>query len=354
MIESLTLAAEVTAALLVLSTARPTQGPSAQTADAPVVPPLSGRTPNELDGACAHWARQLHSQTIQTAGPEIQAISAAIDALAQMSLDTRSLGDGLQSKTFPASSSDLDPLTQCPRREAIDAYLQQLQRLDANARSASWLAILQIENWTALRDSHSAVAAERALRTMADAAKKHMGSWALVFRNGHPSLVALLSGLPASLAPTCLEVIRQRLVHEVQVDGEPAAQIDLSTAMMPIGEADLEIVWQRLDEGLVEAADPSDRRTRWWDAEASCWQIVAADVPVPSTAIDAAQEAGSSAESAAAPVSETVEAPAASPVNTTPADEPSPEMELAADLHALFFAAKQQPVASEPTPVPAG
>lgn len=354
MIETLCIVAEITAALLLFSLARP----RSKSNDDRDLSTLLSETHTALEqGERAIQTLRFLSILTAVRSPDPQTLESGEEST--QSLNQR-LGElfGAISPLLPSMTTD--SLTQLPERKAIESLIDITAEWQAWLEHPIQIAILQPDGMGDMDHHHGPVVCEKMLREAAEFLKGEIGGRGLIARFGFQAFAIALVGYSQDDAVKLLEKIRTKAASSTWILDELEIQSTFSASLVEVVNFEQSEIWEIPEDGLATAIAQGGNRGYWRDFSDDSWKpmgeygdsershreiaeeesaIDSLDIPTESTAKeDTPSKAGSSSSAHAS------ESPSSKSDKPSAADSVAETNETGAtsdDIAALFQAAKR-------------
>lgn len=362
MIETLSLAAEITAALLLISLAIPRRKRTEQESDGSAV---SHETLRESESSLE--ALQLFS--LMSIGRRVTSEMKRGRRLSQV---VQQHGERLINVWYGVqpllTSTSFDGLTGLRDRRSVESLVEFATEL-ALAQQASYRIVLfQIDSLAEAEDIHGPVGAEKVIRQTAIDIERQIGGCGIAFRSSYQTFGILSADIDFGVLKELAEDVRAHLSEQaIVINDEHTARISMSAALFSMDlSKELSEAWEAGEEGLATCLASGGGHGRWFDAATSTWRPFSESAPQTSVdsvadpslgeesseigsvnddvSISVAEEVGSQAESTATASDFATDRVSTS--STSSSSNGADESISADDLAALFFAAKTHALAN--------
>jgi GGDEF domain-containing protein len=357
MIETLCLAAEITAAILLLSIGLPRRRPDPTEA--------SGESDSRFRELLGEHETALRSLQVFSLLPHSQSPHTKFfeaDEAAELRKVERSRFVS-QSHQLLVSQS-LDPITKLPCRAGLEQFLARVEDLRGWLEGQPVMAFVHVDRLEIVENEHGAVATEHAVRSLAEVLRDELAWKCYVTRFNHRtfSLVWLDADIQDVLNQAerlCVDAAN-RAIEFAEKEFRVSVTIAISQMNFPFQAEEL---WEFFEDGLATAVAEGGNRCLWYDTSESTWKT--SFKPTPEVNVDEPADSAITPTIADEEVSSTDEpntnAEAASNVSEDNHSDSSdsvanaPPVVTADDIAALFQAAqvKNRPAKKEtPTSLP--
>ncbi len=271
MIEMLCIAAEVTAVLLILSIA------------VPIASSKKSRSKNEQE------ASSIDSKLLVNCEQSIAAIRCLLFLQASKWIHdadhakteqeaksnanaARTLRDHLNTIEPLHVSSSFDPVTLLRDREEIESLFHVVSQWEPLNNLPVWVGLVQVDHLDQIDEQHGPVASELALRQAAIYLRDRLAGYGPLVRFNHQSFAIALVGWSQKDVIEFLESVRRDLSRLAVTVGETEFTITASASVVSrtASTASNEL-WERLEDGIVEAVAAGANRGRWYKLDDALW-----------------------------------------------------------------------------------
>lgn len=265
MIEHLALAAEITAALLLLSLAIPRSGGN-----------KSSHSEDESVGVDVLKRAETSLQTLQ------------LLSLWAISQNRRHSRDDSEEASYSASamlgrlmpevgrlmvSSPADGMTGLRDRKALENLFEAAEPWLAAMQHPIQVALIQPDNIEAIDEKHGPIAGEKAVQHTATLLQEFVGGNGLVVRYGFYSFGIAVVGRTQSQAVRLIESLRRRLSTEPMMIEDESKTLTFS-ASLPVGNTSsgTEQLWELAEDGLAYSIAQGGNLGHYFDASDATWK----------------------------------------------------------------------------------
>ncbi len=266
MIETLCIVAEITAALLLFSLARPR---------------IKSNDDRDLSTLLSetHQALEQGERAIQTL--RFLSILTAVrspDTLTLVSKEERTqslhqrLGELFTSISPLLPSITTDSLTQLPERKAIESLIDITAEWQAWLEHPIQIAILQPDGMGDMDHHHGPVVCEKMLRQAAEFLKGEMGGRGLIARFGFQAFAIALVGYSQDDAVKLIERIRTKASGSTWSFDELEIQSTFSASLVEVVNFQQSEIWEIPEDGLATAIAQGGNRGYWRDFSDDSWK----------------------------------------------------------------------------------
>ena len=349
MIEILCIAAEITVVLLILSIAMPLSATKhAQSKSDSDGPPVESQLLHDCEESLLALRSLIYlhtSQSIASTSPE-QSNSESYAAVLHR------LRDHLNTIELLQVSSAVDSVTKLPNREQLEKLLNASEEWSPLVDVSTWVGLVQVDNLDELDDEHGPMASELILREVASYLRESVSGRGPLARFNHRSFAIALHGPSKDHAIEFFESVRGNIQRLTATLGDSTITATASASAAKFDEAaPLTELWERLEDGMVEAISAGSNCGRWFDTSDSLWRPMGSEHfdKSQSPALEDGSNTNEADESAPAGIDQSSSTPIDKPSKFTPTSEtlgavPSdskPDASGADDIASLFKAAHE-------------
>ena len=265
MIEYLALAAEVTAVLLIISIAYPSNS--------------SGKSGVSNSAATNHIGSVESLEPIQDSLQTLRLL--AFDAASKQFFNHASINSWNLSDTrrqIASSLSDLLPLVIEPNQDAItrlpvvdslNRFLGSTRSLQVQLGLSIQISIIAVDSWSELVSKHGAITCDRLLREVGNQLNSQLNVHGIVVRFSEHTFAVMVFGVPSRSACELLDETRLSIAGQTIVIGETEIATTVSIGTTEVLSEDFDQdshlvdgVWERLEELLAAAITSGGNQTR--------------------------------------------------------------------------------------------
>jgi diguanylate cyclase (GGDEF)-like protein len=296
MIEYLALAAEVTAVLLIISVAYPSNN--------------SGNTGLSSSAETKHIVTVKSLEPIQHSLQTLRLL--AFDAASKQFSNHESVSSWNLSDTrrqIASSLSDLLPLVIEPNQDAItrlpvfdslNRFLESTRPLQVQLDLSIQMSMIAVDNWSEMVNKHGAITCDRLLREVGNQLNSQLNVHGLIVRFSEHTFAVVVFGVPSRSAVELLDETRLSIAARpiVLSETEIATTVSIGTTEVMSEDFDQEShlvdgVWERLEELLTAAITSGGNQTRGEIGSTPVLDPVAIDSPADSESPQVRTEAQS-------------------------------------------------------------
>ncbi|MCY2974475.1 MAG: diguanylate cyclase [Planctomycetota bacterium] len=265
MIEYLALAAEVTAVLLIISIAYPSNS--------------SGKSGVSNSAATNHSGSVESLEPIQDSLQTLRLL--AFDAASKQFFNHASINSWNLSDTrrqIASSLSDLLPLVIEPNQDAItrlpvvdslNRFLGSTRSLQVQLGLSIQISIIAVDSWSELVSKHGAITCDRLLREVGNQLNSQLNVHGIVVRFSEHTFAVMVFGVPSRSACELLDETRLSIAGQTIFIGETEIATTVSIGTTEVLSEDFDQdshlvdgVWERLEELLAAAITSGGNQTR--------------------------------------------------------------------------------------------
>jgi len=271
MIETLCIAAEITAVLLILSIA------------IPIASSKKSRSKSQQE------ASSFDSKLLLNCEQSIAAIRCLLylqaskwirdadNANSEQEANSnnnaaRTLRDHLNTIEPLQVSSSFDSVTLLRDREEIESLFHVVSQWEPLDNLPVWVGLIQIDHLDQIDEQHGPVASELALRQATLYLRDRLSGYGPLVRFNHQSFAIALVGWSQKDVIEFLDSVRHGLSCLPVTVGETEFSMTASASAVSRHDSTLsDELWERLEDGIVEAVAAGADRGRWYSTDDALW-----------------------------------------------------------------------------------
>jgi GGDEF domain-containing protein len=267
MIETLCIVAEITAALLLLSLARPR---NKSNDDRDLNEWLSETQVALEQGEKAIQTLQFLSILTASRSPDPQTLEGEEESSPSLN---QQLGEIFSSILPLLPSMTADSLTLLPERKAIESLVEIAGEWQAWLDHPIQIAIVQPDGMGDMDHLHGPVACEKMIRATAGFLKGEIGGRGLISRFGFQAFAIALVGYSRDHAIKLIEQIRTKATESTWHIDELEIHSTFSASLVEVTTFEHAEVWEPPEDGLATAISQGGNRGYWRDFSDESWRI---------------------------------------------------------------------------------